>query len=108
MDATLLAAVVERHAAALTLYARQWTAAPEDVVQEAFVKLALRAEPPQPVAPWLFRVVRNAALSTARSERRRKRHESEAARKESWFVAPEGSVLDAAAAADLLETLASE
>lgn len=109
MDANFLAAAVERHAAALTLYARQWTAAPEDVVQEAFVKLARLQTSPEPVAPWLFRAVRNAALSAARSEQRRKRHESRAAqRKPAWFVAPDETVLDAATVTKWLQALPAE
>src|SRR5947209_6222019 len=108
MDATLLAAIVERHAAALTLYARQWCAAPEDVVQEAFVKLALRPQPPEPAVPWLFRVVRNAALTAARSEQRRKRHEQRAGERRPWFVVPEDAGLDAATVAELLEALPAE
>ena len=34
-----LGELVDRHAAALVLYARQWCACPEDVVQTAFLKL---------------------------------------------------------------------
>ena len=71
--------LVEAHAAGLALYARQWCAAPEDVVQEAFLKLMALPHPPnQPVA-WLYRVVRNAAISSGRSERRRRHYESTAA-----------------------------
>ena len=40
MDSEQLGGLIDRHAAALELYARQWCDAPEDVVQEAFVKLA--------------------------------------------------------------------
>ena len=44
MDSDLLGRLLDQHAAALTLYARQWCDTPEDVVQEAFLKLAgLRA-----------------------------------------------------------------
>jgi len=37
MDPTFLGRLIDRHAAALVLYARQWCAAPEDVVQDAFL-----------------------------------------------------------------------
>ena len=68
MDARRLARLIDETASALVLYARQWTSAPEDVVQEAFVKLAaLTSRPDQPVA-WLYRVVRNAALTAARGK----------------------------------------
>jgi DNA-directed RNA polymerase specialized sigma24 family protein len=51
----------DEHARALTLYARQWSDAPEDVVQDAFVSLARQWSVPDRVVPWLYRVVRNAA-----------------------------------------------
>ncbi len=108
MDATRLALILERHAAVLTLYARQWSAAPEDIVQEAFVKLARQSSMPEPVAPWLFRVVRNAALTSARSDRRRKWHEARAGDRQAWFVANDDAALDGATVAQWLQTLAAE
>jgi DNA-directed RNA polymerase specialized sigma24 family protein len=36
----LFGRLLSEHAASLTLFARQWCAAPEDVVQEEFVRLA--------------------------------------------------------------------
>ena len=97
---------MDDHAAALVLYARQWCAAPEDVVQEAFVKLAGQRSPPASVLPWLYRVVRNGALGAARAERRRKHHEARAAaRTPAWFLPTEGDGLDAAAAAAALQAL---
>jgi RNA polymerase sigma-70 factor (ECF subfamily) len=101
--------LVDRHAAALTLYARQWCAAPEDVVQEAFVKLVAQRQPPDNPVAWLYRVVRNAAISAARSERRRQRHEERAAAGvQPWFTAPETSRLDAEAATTALLALSVE
>jgi hypothetical protein len=41
-----LSRLVDDFAAALVLYARQWCASAEDVVQEAFVKLASQRPPP--------------------------------------------------------------
>jgi RNA polymerase sigma-70 factor (ECF subfamily) len=79
MDSDWLGGLVDRYAAALELYARQWCHAPEDVVQEAFLKLvAQRPLPDRPVA-WLFRVVRNGALNAGLAARRRRHHEAEAA-----------------------------
>src|SRR5262245_42203339 len=96
MDARRLAELIDAHAPALVLYARQWCAAPEDVVQEAFCKLAaLRSWPDDPQA-WLFRVVRNAAIDVGRSDRRRERREASAARPVRWFVEPAIEGLDAA------------
>jgi RNA polymerase sigma factor (sigma-70 family) len=107
MGPELLGRLLDSRAAALTLYARQWCAAPEDVVQEAFVRLAaLRSPPDEPVA-WLYRVVRNGAISAGRSDRRRRRHESAAAPAE-WFLLAEGSALDGAAAAAAVDALPPE
>jgi RNA polymerase sigma-70 factor (ECF subfamily) len=100
---------MDEHAAALVLYARQWCAAPEDVVQEAFVKLATQAMPPQHPAAWLYRVVRNGAISAARAEKRRRRHEGiAAARAPAWFRAPDGARLDAQTATAALHDLPAE
>jgi DNA-directed RNA polymerase specialized sigma24 family protein len=86
MDSDLLGRLVDRHAAALELFARQWCDAPEDVVQEAFVKLAAQRTLPENPVAWLFRVVRNGALNAAEAARRRRRHEAEAAAAATrWF-----------------------
>jgi RNA polymerase sigma-70 factor (ECF subfamily) len=109
MDVTQLGRLVDEHAAALMLYARQFCTAPEDVVQDAFLKLYRQARPPEPVTPWLYRVVRNAAISAARSEQRRRRHEAQAARQApAWFLARVESRLDAAEVTVALERLPAE
>lgn len=100
--------LVDDHGPPLVLYARQLCDAPEDVVQEAFLKLAARRFPLRAVVPWLYRVVRNAALDAAKSARRRQRRESVAARPVRWFVEAEVDGLDAAAAVAALERLAGE
>jgi DNA-directed RNA polymerase specialized sigma24 family protein len=41
------------HAPALRLYLRQWTDGAEDLVQDAFIKLAQQSPPPERVLPWL-------------------------------------------------------
>src|SRR5271167_4632437 len=87
MDSDWLARLVDRHAAALELFARQWCDTPEDVVQEAFVKLAAQHTPPENSAAWLFRVVRNGALNAAQAARRRRRYETAAAESTAWFQA---------------------
>jgi RNA polymerase sigma-70 factor (ECF subfamily) len=101
-----LGRLIDDHAAALVLYARQWTSAPEDVVQDSFVKLADRRIAPEHAVGWLFTTVRRAAISAARSDRRRRVHETRAAaRTASWFVPTEGAGLDAARAAEALAAL---
>ncbi len=88
MDPDGLGNLLDQHAAALELYARQWCNAPEDVVQEAFLKLAgLRVVPDNPAA-WLFRVVRNGAIDAGQASLRRRRYETAAASSASpWFEA---------------------
>ena len=90
MDLDLLGSLLDQHAAALELYARQWCDAPEDVVQEAFLKLAgQRSLPSSPVA-WLYRVVRNGAIDAGLAARRRRRHEAAAASGPSPWFEPDG------------------
>jgi RNA polymerase sigma factor (sigma-70 family) len=100
--------LLDRYAAPLLLYARQWCAAPEDVVQEAFLKLVGLRQPPRSVVPWLYRVVRNAALDHTKTARRRQRRESAVARPVRWFVEAEMHGLDAAAAVAALQRLPAE
>jgi DNA-directed RNA polymerase specialized sigma24 family protein len=99
--------LVDDHAAALVLYARQWCVGPEDVVQDAFLKLVAQRRPPDQVVPWLYRVVRNAAISAGRSERRRRAYET-AARRPVWFLPNPGVGLDATAATAALQGLPPE
>jgi RNA polymerase sigma-70 factor (ECF subfamily) len=103
-----VARLIEAHAAPLVLYARQWCDAPEDVVQEAFIKLVRPGRPPHDAVAWLYRVVRNGALDAAKMARRRQHHESAAARRERWFVEPEVEGLDAETAVAALQRLQPE
>jgi RNA polymerase sigma-70 factor (ECF subfamily) len=83
LTAQLLAELVDRHGAALKLYARQWCRSGDDVVQQALIDLAgCRELPANPVA-WLFAAVRRRAISGARSDRRRRNREEAAAAE--WF-----------------------
>jgi len=109
MDPAPFGRLVEEHAPALMLYARQWCPVPEDVVQEAFLKLIGQRQPPPNVVPWLFRVVRNQAISAARAALRRKRHETAvAAQTASWFVPAAEAVLDGQAVTQALHALPAE
>lgn len=99
-----LAQLLDDHASALELYARQYCESPADVVQEAFVDLARQQESPDRPVPWLFRVVRNRSLTARRSNNRRKRHETQAA-SENWFEESFDLPLDGAAATAALQEL---
>jgi RNA polymerase sigma factor (sigma-70 family) len=108
MRAQEFARLLDAHGPALILYARQWCAAPEDVVQEAFLRLVALRQPPRDVVPWLYRVVRNAAIDAGKAERRRQRRESAVARSAGWFVEPCVEGLDAKAAVAALGKLGEE
>jgi len=96
----------DEHGAALTLYARQWCDAPEDVVQEAFLTLVRQGAAPDNPVGWIYRVVRNRAMNAARSCGRKARREAAvAASGEPWFETAEGDRLDASAATEALKEL---
>jgi RNA polymerase sigma-70 factor (ECF subfamily) len=99
------ARLVDRHAPALILYARQWCDAAEDVVQEAFLSLFAQQVLPHDVAGWLYRVVRNGAIDAGRMRRRRQQREQAVARMARWFVEPEVDGLDAEVAVAALQGL---
>lgn len=65
-----------KHARGLGLFARvRCSASADDLVQEAFLRLAGQSQIPQDPLAWLARTVRNLAIDTARSETRRRRRE---------------------------------
>ena len=102
------ARLMDAHGPPLILYARQWCDVPEDVVQEAFLKLAALRQPPREVVPWLYRVVRNGAIDAGKTARRRQRRESAAARPVRWFLEPEVDGLNAEVAVAALQGLPVE
>jgi RNA polymerase sigma-70 factor (ECF subfamily) len=108
MSPSDFARLLDTYAAPLVLYARQWCDGPEDVVQEAFLKLVRQSRPPADAVAWLYRVVRNGALDAAKLARRRRRRESEAARPVPWFVESEVDGLDADTAVAALQRLPAD
>ncbi|MDX1961846.1 MAG: RNA polymerase sigma factor [Pirellulales bacterium] len=81
-----LAAIWDAQHLGLILYARQWCQTPEDVAQESFWQLACLAERPQDPTAWLYRAVRNRAISALRGEIRRRQHEANYAQsRPEWF-----------------------
>ena len=61
LDAAQLAKLIESQAACLQLWLRSRCASGEDVVQEAFCRLAVQDPPPHNAVSWLYRVCRNLA-----------------------------------------------
>ena len=98
----------DEYGSRLVLYARQWlpAGAAEDAVQEVFVRLLRQGRPPRSVSGWLFRSVRNAAMSELRSSRRRRRREQRRADERSeWFESGTADLIDAAAAQAAIKSL---
>src|ERR1700744_4232859 len=93
IDAQTLALAFDAHAAQLALYARQWASAQnaEDVVQEAFIRLAAQPETPRNIKAWLFSTVRNAALDALKMERRRLLRDHRAGLQRQPLFAPDAS-----------------
>jgi RNA polymerase sigma-70 factor (ECF subfamily) len=107
MSPRQLGDLIDRLGPALVLYARQWTAAPEDVVQDAFLKLVEVRRPPGDPATWLFTVVRHRAMDLVKADRRRAKRE-QAVRPDRWFVEPDIDGLDADRAVAAVERLPAE
>jgi len=109
IDPEILARLLDAHGAVLVLYARQWCDAPEDVVQEAWVSLVRQPAIPENVVGWLYRVVRNGAISARRAESRRRRREAAVSRRDPpWFVSSAEAAIDAEAATEALRGLPVE
>lgn len=108
-----VAEIVDAHADALLLFARQWSkVSAEDVVQEAFLRLVRRVKeknPPDNVVAWLYSVVRN-ELTTMHHKGRhsRAREEDLAAERPTWFEPSVETRLDASRAAEQLKILPIE
>jgi len=102
-----LGRLYREHAPALRLFARQWGEGAEDLVQEAFVKLAQQSILPERVVAWLYRVVRNQALLLGRGNARRRQREARASCGEAWFSSVDEQ-LDAHQAAGQLAELPLE
>lgn len=101
----------DAHAATLILFARQWLdrAGAEDVVQEAFISLMSQRRPPDNVKAWLFRAVRNAAISQARSSGRRVKREMRIAEgRGEFFEVQSEDLIDASAAEEALSRLGAQ
>ena len=89
----------------LRLYARQWVdaAGADDVVQEVFVRMLSGGKFPDEPRTWLYRCVRNAAISASRSNRRRgAREQTVASDTPLWFVPRPEDRIDGRAAREAM------
>jgi len=104
LSAKELAGIVDERFPALLLYAQSWnTHDAEDLVQNAFLKLAEQPKRPENPAAWLCKTIRNAAISQYRKAERQRKYETEAVRhKPDWFE-PRDPLLAREAAEKLAE-----
>ena len=81
-----LAKLIETQGATLQVWVRSCCEASEDVVQEAFSRLAVQEPAPDNPVAWLFRVSRNLALKQRLSDQRRRKREVAVARSDLSLV----------------------
>lgn len=108
MPPARLVALFDAHGARLVLYARQWLgrSEAEDVVQDVFVSLMTAPHPPEHAKAWLYKAVRNAAITAVRSGgRRRQRERQVAVHRPEMFEHKAADLIDAAAAETALAKL---
>ena len=108
IDAAQLSDWYANYGAKLALYARIWldAARAEDAVQEVFIRLMGQRNIPENVDAWLFRAVRNEAISQIRRLKRRKKHHDRiAAERQNWFETRPDDLVDAQTAQNILQTL---
>lgn len=86
LDAAQLAQLIDSQAGSLRLWVRARCASPEDVVQDAFCRLAVEDPPPRQPIAWLYRVCRNLAEKQRLSDRRRIRRERARAQTEASLI----------------------
>jgi RNA polymerase sigma-70 factor (ECF subfamily) len=82
VDAAPLAALIERQATSLRMWVGARCSSADDIVQEAFCRLAILEPPPDNPVAWLYRVCRNLANNQRLADARRRGREQASARKE--------------------------
>lgn len=108
IDSERLAVWYDAYSDALMLYARNWLGndAAQDAVQGAFMKLMGQTLAPSDVKAWLFRTVRNEAITRLRREQCRRRHDRQlSARQAPWFEDKADDLIDGRMAQEVLMTL---
>lgn len=96
MLASIIQEILEIHAPALQLFARQWCESPEDCLQDVVIKISRMDTVPERWLPWLYRVVKNEAISQRRKSNRRQKHEKTAGtERPTWFCSTDEGEFDA-------------
>ena len=93
LSAEQIAALVERHAVPLQVWLGRSCPSAEDLVQEAFCRLAVLDRLPERTAAWLYRVVRNLAENQRVMDRRRHAREKQVATAEAVEDDPAGQLI---------------
>ena len=93
---------LDLHEKKLILYARQWSICPEDVVQDALLELIRKKLNPEENLAWLYRVIRNKAIS---EYRRKIPLATEQHLENLWFEANTTENLDSRRAQEVLQEL---
>jgi RNA polymerase sigma-70 factor (ECF subfamily) len=104
MDPAALGGLYRLHAPALRLFARSWADRADDVVHDAFLRLARQHPWPENPVAWLYQVVRNRCRELARQEERRQRHETRARPSAYWFSTAD-ELIDGRVATECLSAL---
>ncbi|MBN1362891.1 MAG: sigma-70 family RNA polymerase sigma factor [Sedimentisphaerales bacterium] len=108
IDSEQLSEWFDAYSDRLTLYARTWLGddAAQDVVQVAFTRLISLAAPPTDARSWLFRTVRNEAITRLRRRARHRRHGKRlSAEQTAWFDSRSDDLIDAQMAQEVLMAL---
>jgi len=108
MEPTKLSFWYDKCNAELLLYGRSLLGVhgAEDVVQEAFLSLMRQHKEPENIRAWLFRTVRNAAISQMRRRHCRQKHQKLlSAVQKSWFESRPDDLIDAQTAQTVLASL---
>jgi len=97
MSPTMLTGLLDRHFGALVAWTGLRDGSGDDVVQEAFVRLASQTPTPDHPVAWLYAITRHLALNERRSSGRRVRRERMTAGSESregtaWATAEAGEL----------------
>ena len=108
IDSEQLSTWYDAYSDRLMLYARTWLGedAAQDMVQVAFTRLMSLTAPPLEPRSWLFRTVRNEAITRLRRQARHKRHGRRlSAQQPGWFESRCDDLIDARTAEEILMTL---
>lgn len=100
LDPIELARLIETQAASLRLWVRSRCPSSDDVVQEAFCRLACQDPPPDNPTAWLYHVCRNLAEKQRLADVRRRCREQARSR-------PEQAANESADSLEIAETLAA-